>query len=390
MYNFDNCPSRLNTDSIKWNFQNGYGVKSGLQPFWIADTDFPALPEIMEAIKERCEHPILGYAEHDDSVLDAVSGWFSRRHGWEIPREQMFLGNSIVTGIWFTLQAITEPGDGIMVMTPVYDAFFGAIKNSGRKKVDCPLIHEGTRYSIDFENMEQHFKDGVRVLILCNPHNPVGRVWSRDELSKISSLCEKYNVTILSDEVHCDITLFGNKYTPMAMFPQNLDRLIVYTAITKTFNMAGLSSSCIIIPNEELRGKVKGALYGSWLFGPTSLAFPAIKAAYTHGDEWVDCQNKYIEGNAKYVTETVSAHMPKAAVTDLEGTFLMWLDLRCLGLTSVEISAMMAEKYGLALGKGSSYGTEGEGFMRLNIGCSRATLELGMEKIITMYRDIMG
>jgi cystathionine beta-lyase len=238
--------------------------------------------------------------------------------------------------------------------------------------------------------MEQHFKDGVRVLLLCNPHNPVGRVWTREELEQVSSLCEKYNVVILSDEVHADIALFGNKYTPMGTFPQNQNRLIVYTAITKTFNMAGLSSSCIVIPDETLRGKVQGILNGCWMFGPNSFAFPAIKAAYNNGDAWVDKLNLYIEGNARYVSEAFARHMPEAGVTELEGTFLMWLDYRFTGMTSAELSKLMAEKYGLALGKGSNYGSDGEGFMRLNIGCPRATLEKGMAQLIKMYDDMKG
>lgn len=389
MYDFDNAPNRLGTDSIKWNFQNGYGVKSGLLPYWIADTDFATLPEIMQALQERCKHPILGYAEYDEPVLDAIRGWYSRRHEWDIPREEMFLGGGVVTAIWFTLQAITQPGDGVLVMTPVYDAFFGAIQNAGRTRVDSPLIHKDGRYTINFDDMERHFKSGVRVLLLCNPHNPIGRVWTRDELEKISNLCEQYNVIILSDEVHGDLGLFGNKYTPMGLFPQNRQRLVVYTAITKTFNMAGLSSSCLIIPGEELRAKVQGYMYGCWVFGPTALAFPAIQAAYTHGDRWVDEQNQYLEGNATYITETFARQLPGVGVTPLEGTFLMWIDFNCLGMTSAALSALMAEKYNLALGKGSAYGSEGEGFMRLNIGTTRANLEKGVAQMIHLYQDIM-
>ena len=387
MFNFNEVIDRRGTDSIKWNFQNGYGVKDGLLPFWIADTDFATVPEIMQAFKDRCEHPIMGYADPDDSITQAVQGWFSRRHGWEMNLDEMFLSVGVVTGIWAALETFLNPGDGVVILTPVYDAFFKALKAARVTEVDCPLLHSGNRYTIDYEGLEKAFQNGARALLFCNPHNPIGRVWTRDELTQLAELCQKYGALVISDEVHCDLGLFGHKYTGMATLEKQPDKLLIYTSVAKTFNMAGLVCSCVIVPNKEVRTPLRDFLDGRFLFGPASLAFPAIKAAYTYGDAWVDEEVRYIESNASYVKEVFAKEMPDVGVTDIEGTFLMWLDFTSLGMTSNQLSNLLVEKYQLALGKGIAYGAEGEGFMRLNIGCPMSTLEKGVSQLVKMYHD---
>lgn len=388
MYDFDQVQNRLGTGCIKWEKQNAYGVPSGLLPFWIADTDFASLPEILNAIKKRCNHPIIGYSDCDDRSLKAIQEWYLRRHKVGMPLTWMLPSCGVVTSLRFSIQALTEPGDKILVFTPVYDPFFAIVNNTGRVLADCRLNDQDRHYTIDWEAFEGQLRDGVKAVILCNPHNPVGRVWSKAELERIADLCKTYDVYILSDEIHGDITLYDNHYTSMASFSQIHEKLVVYTAISKTFNMAGLISSCMMIPNPALKDRIEEALAQAWLFGPSALAFPAIEAAYTCGDEWVDEQNRYLSSNADLVMDFLDQNLPAVNYARPEGTFLMWLDFRCMGLSSDEITKVLAEKYQLALGNGAHYGGQADGFMRLNIGTSKATLQKGLDKLKEFYDEL--
>lgn len=389
MYDFDKAVDRRGTTSIKWNKQYGFGQKDGLLPFWIADTDFATVPEIMTAVQERCGHPIIGYSEPLDSVYTAVQGWWERRHHWRPETDWMLLSYGVVTGIYFTLNALIPKEEKVLVFTPVYDPFFAAVKNSGHTLVECPLDYEANHYSIDFKLLKENFKNGVKAVVFCNPHNPVGRVWSYEEMEKLTSLCAEYGVYLLSDEIHADFGL-THPYTPAGMFESIHDKLVVYTAISKTFNMAGLGSSCIIVPNKEAHQKISASYDACWMFGPSDLAFTAIEAAYSYGDQWVDEQAEYLRGNVKAVRDFVGLHMPLVQVTEHEGTFLMWLNMNCLKLGSGEITAVLAKEFGLALGDGSHYGKQADGFMRLNIGCTRKTLMEGLEKMAEMYDKYMN
>ena len=384
MYDFDKAIDRRGTTSIKWNKQYAFGQKDGLLPFWIADTDFASVPEILDAIKERCNHPVIGYSEPLDSVYTAIQGWWERRHHWKPQTDWMLLSYGVVTGIYFTLNAVVPKGGKVLVFTPVYDPFFAAVKNSGHTLVDCPLDHKDNYYSINFQAFEEELKNGVEAVVICNPHNPIGRVWTDGEMEHIVDLCVEYGVYLLSDEIHADFGM-TRPYTTAGRFEKIHDRLVVYTAISKTFNMAGLGSSCMMIPNPELKQKISDSYDACWMFGPCDLAFTAMEAAYTHGDAWVDQQLAYLEGNVETVNTFVAEHMPGVQVTKHEGTFLMWLDMTCFGKSSRELTSILAKEYGLALGDGSHYGTQAEGFMRLNIGCTRDTLIKGLEQMAVMY-----
>lgn len=250
--------------------------------------------------------------------------------------------------------------------------------------VDCPLDHKDNYYSINFQAFEEELKNGVEAVVICNPHNPIGRVWTDGEMEHIVDLCVEYGVYLLSDEIHADFGM-TRPYTTAGRFEKIHDRLVVYTAISKTFNMAGLGSSCMMIPNPELKKKISDSYDACWMFGPCDLAFTAMEAAYTHGDAWVDQQLAYLEGNVETVNTFVAEHMPGVQVTKHEGTFLMWLDMTCFGKSSQELTSILAKEYGLALGDGSHYGTQAEGFMRLNIGCTRDTLIKGLEQMAVMY-----
>ena len=384
MYDFDKVVDRRGTSSIKWNVQYDFGQKDGLLPFWIADTDFAAEPKILEAMKKRLDHPIIGYADPWDSVYTAIQGWWDRRHGWKPETDWLYISSGVVTSIYFNLKMLIPEGEKVLVFSPVYDPFFAAIQNSGHELVECAMDHEDNYYTINYERFEEELKNGVKAVIMCNPHNPVGRVWSEAELEKLVNLCVKYDVYLLSDEVHCDYA-YARKYTPMGKFEQIYDKLIVYTAISKSFNMAGMVSSCLMIPNVELKKKVIADFESRWMFGPCDLAFNAMEAAYTYGDEWMNEAAAYVKANAEYATEFIKERMPKVQVTKQEGTFLMWLDMNCYGLTSTEITEILAKEYGIALGNGSHYGKGSEGFMRFNIGCARETLKQGLEQMANMY-----
>ena len=387
MYNFDRIYNRIGTGSVKWEVQDIFGVPNGLLPFWVADTDFETLPEIIQAIKSRCDHPLFGYTAFTKGCLEAVRAWQGRRNNWDIDISWILPSAGVVTAIGFTIQALTDPGDRILIFSPVYDPFFKVIKNTNRRLVDLHLVRNGNTYNIDFGKLENELAAGVRAIILCNPHNPVGRVWSEKELVEIAGLCRKYNVYILSDDVHGDIIFFGNIYTPVGKIKDAEDLSITFTAISKTFNMAGLASSALIIPNPDIRANVSRALKDAFIMGPNAIALTAIEAAYRHGDAYVDQLNEYISANASFVAGFFAENMPDVGVTKTEGTFLMWLDFNCLGLTCNQLSEIMVNEYKLALSKGTTYGKQAEGFMRLNIGCPRSMLEKGLTLINQLYKN---
>lgn len=387
-YDFDKVYDRMGSDCLKWEKQQKFGVPSGLLPFWIADTDFATLPEAVEAMRKRLEHPLFGYTFTGNRTLETVRGWYARRHGVDLPVEAFMPSLGVVTAMWFTIRAFTKPGDRILVFTPVYDPFFAIINNQERCIVDCPLHYEEKRYEIDWTLLEKQLKEGVAALIFCNPHNPVGRVWPEADVRRIVELCKQYSVLLMSDEIHGDIGLYGNHYTSSARFCDVYDRMIVYTAISKTFNMAGLESSCLLIPNQELKQAQDKAMREAWLMGPNSLANGAIEACYTYGDQWVDALNEYLTRNAELVLQYLGEHAPAIDVIKPEGTYLMWLDCRRLGLTSQELVDRLVKEQGLAIGSGAGYGDNAEGFLRLNIGCPRATLQQGLEKLAKFVSDL--
>lgn len=389
MYNFDQIIDRRNTASIKWDMKDVFGLEPGyeLTPMWIADMDFAVLPEIQQALKARCEHPIFGYNIPTPGCIPALCGWYRRRHGWEFSEDQVICGIGVVTMIRFTLEALTEPGDKIAVISPVYDPFFAQVHNTGRELVDIPMTEKDGYYSLDMNRFEEALKKGVKAVIFCNPQNPVAKIWIREELEEIGRLCARYGVYFLSDEVHGDIELHGNRYTPMGLIPDVQDKLIVFTAISKSFNLAGLEQSAVIIPNPEVRKKVNEILRGAWLMGPNIMAYEAMEAAYTYGDRWVDELNAYLSGNELYVEEEIRTCMPEIRFAHHEGTFLMWLDMRCFGMSSTELTKMLARDYRVGLGNGSNYGKQCDGYMRMNIACPRATLEKGVQSIKRCYQE---
>lgn len=389
MYNFDKFVDRRGAACVKWDVRDLFGVgpDADLTPMWIADMDFAVVPEIQTALKERCDHPTFGYNTPTPGCIPALCSWYERRHNWKFTPDQVLNGIGVVTMIRFTLEALTAPGDQVAVFSPVYDPFFAQVHNSGRTLVDLPMKEQNGHYSVDLAAFEQALKDGVRAVIFCNPHNPIGKVWTKDEVETIGGLCAKYGAYMLSDEVHGDMVMDGNHYNPMGLVDAIQDKLVVYTAISKTFNLAGLHQSAIIIPNAEVRAKVDAMLKGAWIMGPNLMAFTAMEAAYTYGDKWVDEVVAYISDNVRYVQQQVRDFMPKVKLSHHEGTFLMWLDLRCLGMSSDELTVTLGREYGIGLGNGAHYGKQCDGFMRMNIACPRSTLEKGVAALKKCYLE---
>lgn len=389
MYNFDKFVDRRGTACVKWDVRDLFGVgpDADLTPMWIADMDFAVVPEIQTALKERCDHPTFGYNTPTPGCIPALCSWYERRHNWKFTPDQVLNGIGVVTMIRFTLEDLTAPGDQVAVFSPVYDPFFAQVHNSGRTLVDLPMKEQNGHYSVDLAAFEQALKDGVRAVIFCNPHNPIGKVWTKDEVETIGGLCAKYGAYMLSDEVHGDMVMDGNHYNPMGLVDAIQDKLVVYTAISKTFNLAGLHQSAIIIPNAEVRAKVDAMLKGAWIMGPNLMAFTAMEAAYTYGDKWVDEVVAYISDNVRYVQQQVRDFMPKVKLSHHEGTFLMWLDLRCLGMSSDELTVTLGREYGIGLGNGAHYGKQCDGFMRMNIACPRSTLEKGVAALKKCYLE---
>ena len=385
MFDFDRFVDRRGTNCLKWDVADLFGLDRVEYPFWIADTDFPTVPEVAQAMQKRCEHALFGYNIPGPGCIPAVQGWYERRHGWHFEEEDAFASVGVITVLRNTILAATAPGDRILIFTPVYNPFEEIIENTGRVVVDHPMLEKEGTYEIDFALLEQQLADGVRAIIFCNPHNPVGKVWKKSELEKLVSLCVQYKVFLMSDEVHGDIELHGIKYTPMGVFPEIQNQLAVYTAVSKTFNLAGLGASCVIVPNPDLRAKIQAELKKSWIMSPNIMACTAMEAAYRYGDQWLDEVNEYLTKNSDYAQAFFAKNAPGIRVSRHEGTFLMWLDFRCCKMTSGEITKKLAQEFGVGLGNGASYGKQAEGFMRFNIACSADLLKKGLNGILKFY-----
>lgn len=378
---FENGANRIGTGCIKWDFQEiDYG-KSGLIPFSIADADYPIYSPILEAIISRVRKGVIGYTDIDDDYLDSIVNWCKSRHNWFVQKNWIIPTNGIVPSISYAIEVFTKSEAKIVVQPPVYDPFYTIIEATGRKIVKNDLIiNQDGRYIMDYNDLEEKFKDGATMLILCSPHNPVCRVWEKSELEKLSELCYTYNILIISDEIHWDLMLDGNKHISMGVMERIINQLVVCTSASKTFNIAGLETSNIIIPNEELRNKYQKWLYSRYLFCPNALGLEATKAAYKTGNMWVDVQNEHLTNNAKIVVDFFRTNFPQVKIANPEGTYLLWLDMRDFGLTSEELVYKIVQA-GAGLNNGLHYGEGYDGFLRMNIACPLDQLIQGLECI---------
>ena len=376
-YNFDEMTDRRNTHSLKWD------VKENELPMWVADMDFKTAPEITEAIIKRAEHGVFGYNIVPDEWYDAYINWWRTRHDFKIEKEWLIFCTGVVPAISSIVRKLTTPAENVLILTPVYNIFFNSVINNGRNVLECPLKYDGEMYSIDFEDLENKLSNPqTTMMIFCNPHNPVGKIWDIETLKKIGALCRKYNVIVVSDEIHCDLTETGKGYIPFASASEECkNNSITCVAPTKSFNLAGLQTAAVIIPDEYLRNKVNRGLNTDEVAEPNSFAVWAAVAAYERGAEWLDELRKYIDENRRIVSEFIQNKIPKIKLIKSEATYLLWLDCGEIGLKSDVIAQFIREKTGLYVSDGVQYGKGGERFLRLNIACPKERLLDGLERL---------
>lgn len=377
-YDFDEVISRRGTLSYKWDS----ATDAEVLPLWVADMDFRTSPAIIEALQRRVAHGIFGYTRVPDAYYQAVTNWFARRHGWNIQREWMIYTSGVVPAVSAVIKALTVPGDKVLVQTPVYNCFFSSIRNNGCTLAATPLLRIGNTWQMDFEDLERKASDpDVKVFLLCNPHNPVGRVWTREELLKAGEICSRHGVTVVSDEIHCELVYPGHTYTPFASISDDFSaRAIVCISPSKAFNIAGLQIANIVVPDEEVRRKIDKAININEVCDVNPFGVTATIAAYTEGEEWLNQLLVYLQANYKWMQDYCRTHLPDFPISDLEGTYLVWMDCSILHKTSDVLEQELLDESKLWLNAGTMYGAEGEGFMRWNIACPRSVLAEGVER----------
>lgn len=381
--NFDLRENRLGTQSVKWDKAEAlFGVSDAL-PMWVADMDFRAPEAVTDALKARLDHGIFGYTSPDENTREAVASWLETRHGYRPDPASITFSPGVVTAISMAVQAFTEPGDPVLIQSPVYTPFYQMIKENKRQVLHNPLREENGVYCMDFEDLEKKLSDSeVKLMILCNPHNPSGRAWSRDELMKLGSLCAAHNVTVVSDEIHSDLMLYGKPHTPFASLSEEFARIsVTCVAPSKTFNIAGIQASAIIIPDRYKRAKFSAALHQNGISSLNTFAVAAIEAAYTKGGPWLDALIPYIEGNMKLAEDFLRKELPKVRMMKPDASYLIWMDFSGYGFSDAELKERMLKKGKIILEPGTKYGPGGEGFMRLNVGCSAAAVKEGLERM---------
>jgi cystathionine beta-lyase len=384
MYDFDKIIERRGTDSIKWNgLEERFGSEDVL-PLWVADMDFPAPEPVVRAIRERADHGVFGYACHTERYNDAVMGWLKRRHGWAVSRDEISYSPGIVTALVMIVKAFTKPGDQVLVQSPVYYPFFDVIKKHDRIVADSPLIPgEAGRYEIDFEDLETKLSQKTTTLmLLCSPHNPVGRVWTREELTRIGELCLVHGVLVAADEIHCDFVYPGHCFIPFMTLGEDLAmNCLSLMAPSKTFNMAGLKSSLVMAKNPEILKTYNAMLEAHHLEGMNCFGLAGTVAAYEEGDEYVDQLIPYLEGNVTLVRNFLREKMPQIKLIEPEGTYLLWLDCRAVSENPRVLKEFFLKRARVALSPGAVFGPSGSSFMRMNIGCPRSVITAALVRI---------
>lgn len=377
-YDFDEIIDRRGTNCVKWDGAENPNVL----PMWVADMDFRTASAIIEALRRRVDHGVFGYTRVPQSYYDAITGWFGRRHGWNIDKDWIIYTSGVVPALSAIIKALTVPGDKVLIQTPVYNCFFSSIRNNGCEIVESPLIYTDNTYSIDFEDMESKASDPkVKAMILCNPHNPAGRVWSRDELIRIGEICIRHDVVVIADEIHCELVMPGYEYTPFASISEEFSRHSVScVSPSKAFNIAGLQIANIVCADAVRRAKIDRAININEVCDVNPFGVIALQAAYNEGGEWLDQLLEYIHGNYEYMRRFCEEHLPDFPITKLEGTYLVWMDCRKFGMTSAELEKVLIQDAKLWLNAGTMYGKDGEGFMRWNIACPRVSMIEGLQR----------
>lgn len=387
-YDFSRPTDRRGTDSYKWDS----APEADIIPLWVADMDFETFPGITEALQRRVAHGIFGYTRVPETYYEAVCRWFGKRHGWHINREDIIYTSGVVPAVSAVIKALTLPGDQVIVQGPVYNCFFSSIRNNGCEMVSNSLIYnkEELRYEIDFDDLERKLKhERARLMLLCNPHNPGGRVWTRDELTRVAELCRKYGVRVVSDEIHCELTLYDNEYVPFGSLPDELSRgSITCCSPSKAFNTAGLQIANIVCRDAEVRNRIDRAININEVCDVNPFGVIALQAAYSdEGYEWLTQLRKYISANYDLLLERFARELPKCKVMRMEGTYLAWIDCSELHISSDEIEEMLMHENKVWVNAGSMYGAEGAAFIRINMACTSELLNEGITRIVNGLGD---
>ncbi len=387
-YDFDTIIDRWNSDSVKYDgLKQSYG-RDDLIPLWVADMDFPTPSFIIDALSARLNHPVLGYNVVPQSYYDSIRNWLGNQYDWDVDQRWISYIPGIVKGIGMVLQVFTNPGDKVIIQPPVYHPFRLVPEHNDRQIVWNPLIEENGTYRMDFDNLEKSIDEKCRVLILSNPHNPGGIVWDKESLRKLAAICHKHDILVISDEIHAEMTHKGFNHTPFATVSNEAASIsITFMAPSKTFNIAGIVSSYAIVPNDSLRRKFFAYLEANELNAPSIFSVIATEAAYRHGKVWLNEMLEYVADNAAYVDDFCKKHIPGITVIRPQASFLIWLDCRKLNLSQEDLTSLFINKAHLALNDGSMFGPGGDGFMRLNIGCSRIILQKAMNQLQNALSD---
>ena len=379
-FDFDTVINRRGTSSYKWDIVK----EEDVIPLWVADMDFKAAPAILEALKKRVEHGVFGYTLVPDSYYEAIINWFARRHNWQIDRSWIIYTTGVVPAVSCAIKALTLPGEKVLIQTPDYNCFFSSIKNNGCEVAENELVRRGDSYEVDFEDFERQCADEkTTVFLLCNPHNPAGRVWTKEELERMNDICLTHGVRVISDEIHCELVMPGHRFTPFAAISDACrDNSVVLNSPTKAFNIAGLQIANIICADPAMRRRIDRAVNINEVCDVNPFGVVALQAAYNESEEWLDSLNHYIWGNYLALKEFIAKELPRLEVTRLEGTYLAWVDIKATGLTSDEAYGKLMKEGRVYVNSGTMYGRRaGEGYLRINLACPRATLLEGMKRM---------
>lgn len=397
-YDFEHGLDRHNTGCVKWDQSCTIFGSDDVLPMWVADMDFPVPKPVTEALIKRAQHEAYGYSFAPPSVLEAITERLWRLYNWKVDPEWILFTPGVVPAVHAAVRAFTAPGDEVVLQSPVYYPFWSAVRENGCQVANNPLQWNGSRYVMDLEGLKQIFlphasgmttcPSRAKMIVLCSPHNPVGRVWTRSELEAVGDIALANNAIVVSDEIHCELMLNGSHHTPFASLSPELEQnSIVCMAPSKTFNLAGLATSFIIVPNPQLRAGLQRRITGA-VGSVTPFGYTALEASFREGDDWLTQVLHYIEGNVTYAQLFVQDHMPQVKIMPIEGTYLLWLDFRALGMNAHELSVFLREKAKVGLDDGYVFGPGGEGFARMNIACPRSTVQEGLTRIADAIRSL--
>ena len=379
-FDFDQIINREGTGSFKYDARQSIFGREDITPMWVADMDFSVPPAVTRALAERAKHPILGYTDFPESLYEALINWLKHRHGWVIEREWIMMSPGVVPSLHAAALAFAKPGESIIVQPPVYFPFFSAVNNTGRTLIENTLLLDNSRYTIDFERLDQQ-AENARMLLLCSPHNPVGRVWQKHELQHILDIAQKHNLIIFSDEIHADLTYPEGNHHPIAQLAGNVENIITAVAPSKTFNIAGLNLSALIVPNAAHRKSLHQAFETMHVNAANPFSIVAFEAAYREGEAWLDALLTYLTETRDFVASYLLNHLPQIKLIPAEGTYLMWLDCRELNMSDHALKQFFIQKAGLGLSPGTLFGETGSGFMRMNIGAPKQVIAEALNKI---------